>query len=436
MINKNLLFICVDCLRADKTFHPEIELPAISSLINKGTSFTKTFSTATTTSPTISSIFTGTYPFHSGIMSLAGYKLNPSIKTMAEILKENGYHTCAFVTGPLTKEFGLERGFDRYEYRDKKHNLHSQYLNEFLDQINSLPKPWFSFLHLWEIHGPRSIPRKYNKPKYGKSPYTRALYALDKKLQVILENVDLDQTIVVLTGDHGESIAEGLIKRSFLKLRKKPLTKELIPIIGKTIDKARPSLPFLFNIPDHYAPGYRDQFIGHGHHVYDYLSNIPLIFAGEKIFPKKAKISSLTSQVDILPTLLDALKINPKLKYELDGVNLMPSIYNKESLDKERSVYIQASGKRLKDQSSWLAGLRTDQWKYAYTFKNKEKSKHYLFDLNKDPFELKNIVDRKPQLAKKMRKNIDEKLKDLKQNKMTNQEEAKINERLKDLGYL
>lgn len=131
---KNVLFLLVDCLRADKCWGNKrtAKTPTIDSLCQKGTVFSQAISTTTTTSPSVASILTGVYPPVHGIRSLSGYKLNHRMKTLAEVFLENGYNTYAEVTGPLLPVLGLNKGFDEYKLRDRNDNLYSSWYESLL----------------------------------------------------------------------------------------------------------------------------------------------------------------------------------------------------------------------------------------------------------------------------------------------------------------
>ena len=77
-----------------------------------GVSCTQAVSSASSTTPCVASLLTGTYSFVHGIRSIFGLKLNPTVPTLVETLRTAGYHTVAEVSGPLFPETGLDRGFD------------------------------------------------------------------------------------------------------------------------------------------------------------------------------------------------------------------------------------------------------------------------------------------------------------------------------------
>src|SRR3989344_1165321 len=103
----NILLIVVDCLRADHAYENKAHIPTIKNIMKNGYSFLNTMSSTSTTTPSFASLLTGLYPFENGVRSHSGYSLKKGAKTIQKILKQNGYHTYAEVTGPLTGETGL-----------------------------------------------------------------------------------------------------------------------------------------------------------------------------------------------------------------------------------------------------------------------------------------------------------------------------------------
>ncbi|MEW6097026.1 MAG: sulfatase-like hydrolase/transferase [bacterium] len=183
----NVLFLLIDSLRADMCFgeNRTVKTSTIDALTQKGTIFTQAISTTSTTSPSVATIMTGLYPFAHGIRSLRGYKLNPNCTTLAEVLRENGYRTCGMVTGPLSKELGLDKGFDEYIYRQKESNLYIGFAKELTHYLkeNCQKQPWFLFVHLFELHvSIRPLVEKCPLRRGGKNLYEKALSYLDYQL--------------------------------------------------------------------------------------------------------------------------------------------------------------------------------------------------------------------------------------------------------------
>lgn len=153
---KNIFLILVDSLRADKCLGDRAQdnAPFIKYLIKNGVSFSQAISTTSFTTPCVASLLAGVYSFVHGVEWFCGNRLNPENPTLAELLRKEGFSTCAMVTGPLVPSLGLNGGFERYAYRDENVTIFSKFRRSIEKFIKTTKKPWFLFLYLWELHYP------------------------------------------------------------------------------------------------------------------------------------------------------------------------------------------------------------------------------------------------------------------------------------------
>jgi choline-sulfatase len=87
-----------------------IQTPNIDRLAQEGVLFENCFTPVALTQPTHSSLFTGTYPLYHGVRYNLLFQLPQHYKTLAEILKEQGYETAAIVGSyVLEKRFQLDQ---------------------------------------------------------------------------------------------------------------------------------------------------------------------------------------------------------------------------------------------------------------------------------------------------------------------------------------
>jgi len=144
----NLLVVCVDCLRDDFVRSDRTDTPFLDDLRASGLDCSNLYSTTTTTTPAIASLLTGTYSERNGVQSLQHGTLSPDVDSLAGVMGDAGYHTEALVTGPLLPETGLDRDFDRYDHRPEDADMFSEWREEGLDRVASLPEPFAAFVHL------------------------------------------------------------------------------------------------------------------------------------------------------------------------------------------------------------------------------------------------------------------------------------------------
>lgn len=225
----NILLIVIDCLRADRTFDPDrsAQTPGLHALAERGVLFSHLITANSMTIPCMTTMFTGMYPARHGVRAMVGARVADEVPLLAEVLRENGYHTYAEVSGPLSAFYRLDRGFDHYELRD---GVKSSLLGEWGDQLiarlrdGEFHEPWFAYLHLWGVHRPRQILPEFNKPEYGHTEYDRAISSYDARLRELFRVIDEDNTIILVTGDHGEKIPENNLENR-VEFLKKSLSK-------------------------------------------------------------------------------------------------------------------------------------------------------------------------------------------------------------------
>ena len=411
----NILLIVIDCLRADRSFDPDrtAQTPGMQALAEQGTLFTHLITANSMTIPCMTTMFSGMYPAHHGVRAMVGARVSDSIPLLAEILRDNGYHTYAEATGPLSQFYRLDRGFERYEFRD---GVKSPMLGEWGEQLierfrsGDFEGPWFAYLHLWGVHRPRQILPGYDTPEYGRTQYDRAISSYDARLRELLDAIDLDNTIVLLTGDHGEKIPENSLE-SQVEFFKKSLTKSStgqkptrwIQFRRKSIAAARETWFKTSRLL--YRAGVVDSPLatvtGHGYHVYDSLVRVPLVVSGGAL-PAGVRVDDQVRQIDIMPTVLDLVGLGDHIPDTADGRSLMPFIHG-ESLDELPAIIETCQNSR---EPSSFYGVRYDGYKYAFDATD-PKVPQELYDLQADPEEKNNLVRAMPQQAADLRRLIE-----------------------------
>ena len=207
---------------------------------------------------------------------------------------------------------------------------------------------------------------------HGSNKYER-FERLCLKTEELFKDIELGDTIFIIAGDHGEKVA--------------------------------------------------NEKVEHGFHVLEHLVRIPLIISGRDI--DKKIISEQHSQVDLMPLILNKLGISPDLPYKIQG-----------SFCPRKFAYVRSVGAPL-PESEWLAGIRTEEYKYIIKIKSKE-----LVALHRLPGEEELSVDEHKDVADTLRNRLMDIMEQAKQlqlgdrDKWTKEEEARVIERLKALGYI
>ena len=358
----NIIFITVDTLRADHLRcygDNQVRTPNIDSLAADGIRFTTVIASVPLTLPSHCSIMTGTYPMFHGVRDNVGYRLDPSVETLAQILKGHGYVTGAVVgTYVLDRSFGLGTGFDfYYDHFESKTdpggiiNMAQQLkrpgkevVNQALSWISRVGgHPYFLWVHFYDVHDPYAPPPPF-KNEYAARPYDGEIAYVDQQVGRLVASLKekrlYGKTLVVLTSDHGESLGE-----------------------------------------------HRE--IRHGYFVYDATLLVPLII---KPFQDSTKARTVTQQVrsiDIAPTILEMLGFSKG--HMMQGASLVDLM-----LGKQRATAPDAySESYYPRQFGWsaLRSLRVQNLKYI------DAPHPELYELAQDPGELRNRAADRPALV-------------------------------------
>ena len=413
----NVILIVVDSLRSDHlgiNGYTRDTSPNMDKLAKESAFFSNTISTIPRTTPSIASMLTGLYPHSHGVRFLFTHKLNPHVTTLQEILKSRGYYTVG--NDIESNDIDIKKGFDEFNLlqwriinkikRTIKKTIDWNYkvnpaktLTDFaINKIEKLKnKKFFLYLHYLPLHWPYSPPKPYDNmfdPNYkGKhtfneysgqinrgdllfnnslskeenrhavAHYDGCIRFVDFQIGRILDHLNAlnltDNTLIILTADHGECFGEHNI------------------------------------------------YFNHGDSLYDEELKLPLILKYPKA-PKKI-IKNQVQTIDIMPTILDILNIH--LIENIDGISLMPAINGEMN---PRKYAFAETGKSFFTQNkrSYFEGIkgkwrmvRTDKWKLIY-IPHPEKDIFELYDLEEDPYEQNNVFDKEKKVALCMKKEI------------------------------
>ena len=232
--NANLLLISLDTLRADHLSaygYPENTSPHIDAMAAAGVRFSNAISASHWTAPSHATMLTGLHPEQHGITQYpTPGKLAESIETLGERMANAGYQTGWFADGGYVSEkLGFAKGF---EHRTETFVTAEERFSQVSRWIESLDsdRPWFAFVHTFQIHDPYAPPTQSNLghidlnqlPSPQQLQQLIALYDAeikytDKHLGLLLDAVDQQNTLIILTSDHGEAFMEhGQLQHSSL----------------------------------------------------------------------------------------------------------------------------------------------------------------------------------------------------------------------------
>jgi len=445
-LKPNIFFILFDGFRADKCYGNKKTsvTPNIDSLIKNGTYFSQAVSSAPGTIPCVASIFTGLYPFECLEEDGKLFKLNSNIDTYIKNLRDSGYNTYATFQ-EVMHYIGMKKIFaDNIEPYPLSLNMWSGIGQKIIDRFVSktMKEPWIYYLHLYDLHMVgytyeqrlRVGPKEISDEKYGVNHYERIISAVDVWIGKILEKIDLEKTLVVLTADHGiehgaytsemwdlhnqsrEKKQQSLVSNpssSIYKLSHKivvnfpsfllPIRKKLAEMYTDRSDKKSREKVLAGveeNLENRKLRPYEERLMRHCGvhyaHIYEDRVRVPLIFCGHNIQSGKI-ISQQVRSIDIFPTITELVGLPNK--EQTHGISLVPLLKG-ENLE-EYPVFMESALNATNALSTNTIGVRTSKYKY-FRDKNNPTQNIHLYDLKNDPLEENNISKEKPEMTKKM----------------------------------
>jgi len=350
----NVLLITLDTTRADRLGcygYSLAKTPVLDRLARQGVLFERAYAPVPLTLPSHASMLTGLYPPEHGLHNNGQAALPKGLPTLATELQAAGYETGAFVAAfVLDHKFGLQRGFETYDddLSRSDHSLHGhhQYRDgslvidaalEWLRPRSQSGKPFFCWVHLFDPHFPYLAHEDRFGNQFADRPYDAELAYVDEQLDWLISTLEesgaLDDTVIVVVGDHGESLGEH----------------------GE---------------------------LSHSMTVYDATLRVPLLVVCPKEGRPGHRVAEPVSLVDLTPTLLDQLGQKPianasgrSLRSALRGetLPLLP-------------CYAETDEPYHAAHWSPLRALITSKWKYI------RSPRPELYDLIADPPELRNLA--------------------------------------------
>lgn len=219
-----VILISIDTLRSDRLpayGYRGISTPHIDALRADSILFEHAYSHYPLTLPAHASMLTGLLPAKHGIHDNLGYQLDPSVPTLAEMLRQAGYATGAAVSSyVLRQESGIARGFDFYDDetdwlgKAQSLGLIQRSGNKTVEVARNWASrqegPFFLFLHFYEPHTPYAPPEPY-RSRY-RDPYDGEIAWVDELVGRFLDTLrsrDLyDRSLIILLSDHGEGLGD------------------------------------------------------------------------------------------------------------------------------------------------------------------------------------------------------------------------------------
>jgi len=427
----SILLVIVDALRADLLASSNQAWPRLTALAESGASFRSAYTTCPTTTPAVTAMFTGRYPSAHGVRALRGSRLADDIPTIAEELLRGGVKTWCSVTGPLLDNVGVLRGFAETEYRDvPERSVHDQWGSRLVERVRAsaeAAEPYFGTVHVWDVHGPRRYPERYDARRFGRDVYERSVAGIDEWIGRVVEAAGQD-TVVVLTGDHGQNtfleprtLAQQQLMRRIT--RRLPTERWGSRVLARGVRS--PSKRLLRLAPRQLWP--------HNQTLFEHLVHVPLIVTGPGIVAGDR--STPVSHVDLAPTFQDLAGL-PETVPAWPGVSLADSLRSGDEPPAHAVAMEIGPGAPGGVESIVQQAIRDKHWKLVTSLED-ERVADALYDLNADPGERRNLAAEHTEVVEALKERLRTLLTDRADAvAMAEEDDAVLAARLEELGYL
>jgi arylsulfatase A-like enzyme len=423
----NVVWISLDTLRADHLGaygYARPTSPNLDAFAARGLRFEWAISQAPWTRPSHRSMLTGVYPASRGGLD------SPMI---GEVLYRAGYRTFAVTGGgQVDSTLGFDRGFENYRVWDWIHEPQKMvdWTGDFSAQSE---RPFFAFLHCYEIHEP------YSHTKFAEGmPAGRLTGEVTKEIWNRLRKrfTDEEKRYAEAMYDGDLAYTDGKLGEFFAGFEKSGLLANSIVIVTS----------------DHGEQFWEHGSWGHGQNLYEHQIHVPLlVYLPESVREELASASRAASAgpalvqgvvedqvelVDLYPTLLELLRVAPESPG--NGRSLVSLLAGKGSLP-AREAFAEHTNVKEKEQKA----LRTPRYKFIVSIPRKSSDatgeSYELYDLKRDPAEQHNLAPglepRVAELRTRIGKILDGTDEGVEEEVPAEIDEA-LREQLKALGYI
>jgi arylsulfatase A-like enzyme len=435
-----VILLLVDTLRADYLgsygFEGPIS-PCLDGLARESVRFTRAFSQAPWTKPSVATIFTSLHPHVHGVTNHKGGRfgapdafgqigiLPERAVTLAELMRAGGYATAGFIANPwVTEEYGFRQGFDAYDDSFADTHVDAEPVLERASAwLRSRPRgrPFFLYLHFMDVHGPyaapdgdyaalldspglgdgqrlseaqwQEIPDYLRRPEWVERPEARELTTWRARYGAGVRSFDRQ-----LCGFLDVLRSEGVFDGSYLWVTS-----------------------------DHGEELFEHGGWGHGTTLYDDQTHVPLLVRLPGGRGGGRRVDEMVGLIDLLPTILRSAGLG--VPDDAQGRDRTPAL---EGGADDGPGYAISSATEEPGQH----GLRTARHKLLF---DRERGSVRLFDLEVDPEETVDVASSSPAVVRELMAPLERYLREAEERGAFAVEAAppseEMLERLRALGY-
>jgi arylsulfatase A-like enzyme len=406
----DLLLVTIDTLRADfvSAYGAGFEsTPTFDALAVQGVLLERHHTVISLTAPAHLTLFSGLLPSEHGLRR-NGQRIAGDVPYLPEILELAGYRTGACLGATVMRRWsGFARGFGFFDEVVSDPERKPGFVNErtaqevvdaaleFLDGVDE--RPQFLWVHLYDPHDPYRAPPEHLRPAESSGPL----------------GVDQVQPSELISRDRQ------LENRRGYAAEVRYADAQLARLLTAWDSRARGRRGLVVVTSDHGEGLGEHDYEGHGFHLYQEQLEVPCTLRFEGRLPAGRRVAAATSAVDLPRTCLELLGLRAP---RIGGRSLVPLLSGSSQECRpallaerrewsEKDVGRQGEVRRLLElRAGRPGGSRAEQiallhgrWKFIWT----ADTEHELYDLAADPAELDNAIARRPELAARMRAEIE-----------------------------
>ena len=398
----NIVLIALDTQRADHLGcygYSKPTSPFIDSIARRGVLFERCYAPNIPTHPSFSTMLSGKEAITHDIINIGGgVPIAEGVRLLPEILREHGYATAA--VDSMGRHFS--RGFDEYlTYEWDRSNptvlRKAQTVNAkaipLIERLAGGEKPFFLFLHYWDPHTPYLPPKPYDRKFYppDRDPYDVNNHSMDEAWSWEPFKWYFHEWMPGVTdSEYVINLYDG--ETAYMDRQLRPVFQALAPVQDETLVILTADHGEIMDEHD----GYFDH-----HGLYEGNIHVPLIFYWPGKLPRGKRVPGFVQNLDLAPTLLELAGIPDR--DGMEGLSLLPAIYGLREGNYETLFFSEATWQVKR-------AVRDQRWKLI---KALEQDPHggpmrELYDLQADPNEQHNLAEQQPEMAARLEAQLDE----------------------------
>lgn len=409
-----VVLVTLDTLRADHLGaygYPRPTSPFIDELARRGVLFERAYAPISTTVPSHATLFTSLYPVQHRLLR-NGLVLGDEFFTLAERLAEGGFQTAAFVaTGSQFGPGNLDQGFQHFDEpeleKGEKYRDADRQVDAVLDWLGDVDRdrPLFLWVHFFDVHDPLRPP-----------PEHEALFAFRSEA----ERVRWLRFLVDRHGADPGSFSRGVRAVIDEHVRYDAeihfADAELRRLYDGAVELGLFDRALWVVAGDHGQGMTRRPRRGHGRHIYEEQIRVPLLFHATDGSLAPHRVAGVVELADVLPSLLELVGVGLTAGVDAmptQGRSLVTALRGGDTTG-GREVLVQrrsydpppATGSGGEYELGEKFALVGKRWKYLHRTIGPDE----LYDLKRDPHETRNLIDRKPERAERMKRDLGERV--------------------------